>query len=275
MLWNVAFPALIQLRLWTTYPPRLFNFDETILNVCADSLFGTSLISLRERSSPFPLRYFQLVNAAAHGSQLERFLRRIPTLHILDLRRTYFGWTDTVSSLCKDETFLPSLTCLRIDDYAASSNNRTPDKVYEKRAKQILKLVTERCQPHGKLDTLVFIVRRPSNPIAEWNCSGPMPAGFMRVMSRIMEIYHDMDPSDEVRIYLQPFRLALRSDLLWWNAGFEDDWYTPQDDDSYLDDEDIEDEMDEGIEFDDGDKEDSDEDSGSDDDDSKDDDMLA
>ncbi|KAF9064558.1 hypothetical protein BDP27DRAFT_1367136 [Rhodocollybia butyracea] len=155
MLWNSAFPALKTLRLWTGTHP---SFNDECLNVGEDRHLIDALTSLQRRSS-FPLEKFQLFNAAGRGEGIASFLRRVPTLKVLDLRQTFYAWTDILPLIHTDTTYLPNLSCLRIDDRAAYTT-RITDADYELYANMVLDTVRSRSIPQGQLETVAFIIRR-------------------------------------------------------------------------------------------------------------------
>lgn len=172
---TVAFLSFAQLWLWTTYSSRLFNLDETLLNVCADSLSDTSLISPRKKPAFPPTE----LPTGQRDCSRNCTSCQIPTLDVLDL--PVHDWTDIVSSL----------------------NNLPPYRWLCSQLQQstVCQSTWKSCQTNLEAGywTLsiswkaVHLVRHPSSSI---------PAGrFKWVMSQTMK--------DEVRIYLRPFRWAL------------------------------------------------------------------
>lgn len=235
MLYNVKFPVLKSLRLWTPHPPKHFAYESYVLNQGADLYLSGALINLQRRSS-FPLERFQLINASACGRSIARFLQPITTLRVLDLRRTFFGWTPVVSSIISSTTYLPKLSCLRIDDRALQDDSGSivwTDDVYERRALLILYTIRNRCIAFGgELKTVVFIVRRPDQTSRDFSSHPPMPSGFVRVLSHI-KAFHDRIPGSlGIRIHLESFPLARYTDFSWCDDDLDEDEYEGADEDS-------------------------------------------
>ncbi|KAJ3893019.1 hypothetical protein GG344DRAFT_75376 [Lentinula edodes] len=224
MLWNVAFPALKNFRLWTTVPPIIYFNEE--MNVGGDKSLDETMKILQQRSM-FKLQKFQLFFAGWHAPGIASFLELIPSLEVLDLRGTYYGWTDTVKSISTRDDYLPDLRCVRVNDRTSFSLGwEEMEPSYGEHATLIRDMISRRCIPVGKLETVVFNIRRPSpnNYISDGN--GPMPRNFKRVMREIEKSRTSM-PS-EVRIHLERFPLGQYTDFSWSMPGFPPSWYEHQ-----------------------------------------------